>query len=98
MAHILYPDGRQEERQPKNGHNFELKELQQIVEGHIEIVHTKDGRLMVCNEESKLLGLLRNEQATALIDFPSPREMLELLRAHPEIIFVGEITDSEVDY
>ncbi|SRR6266516_689974 len=98
MATILYSDGRQEERQPANGQHFQLAELQQIVEGHIEILPTKDGRIMVCNEESKLEGLPRNAQATALIAFPTPREMLELLRANSDIIFVGEITDGEVDY
>src|SRR5947207_1542345 len=98
MAIILYPDGRSEERQPANGHNFELKELRAIVGGYIEIVHCRDGRIMVCNEESKLEGLPRNEQATALVDFPSPREMMELLRKNPEIIYVGEIRDDEVDY
>src|SRR5437870_2853934 len=98
MATILYPDGRQEERQPANGHNFQLKELQQIVDGHIELIQCRDGRLMVCNEESKLEGLPRNEQATALVDFPSPREMMEMLRANPDIIFVGSLDDIEVDY
>src|SRR5437773_11510633 len=98
MATILYPDGRSEERQPANGRNFQLKELQEIVEGHIENVPTKDGRIMICNEESKLEGLQRNEQATTLIDYPSPREMLEVLRAHPEIISIGEISEEEIDY
>ena len=49
-------------------------------------------------EEGKLDGLPRNEQATALVAFPSPREMMETLRTNPDIIFVGEITDTEVDY
>src|SRR5436190_10613615 len=98
MAHVVYPGGRQEERHPANGRDFQLKELQEIVEGHIEIVPTKDGRILVCNDESKLLGLPRNDQATALVDFPSPREMMETLRTNPDIIFVGEIDDIEVDY
>jgi hypothetical protein len=98
MATILYPDGRQEERQPANGRDFQLDELQAIVGGHIEIVSTKDGRILVCNDESKLLGLPRNDQATAMVNFPSPREMMETLRTNPDIIFVGEIDDIEVDY
>src|SRR3989442_13800978 len=98
MATILYPDGRQEDCQPANGHDFQLEELHRIVGGHIELVQCRDGRLMVCNEESKLEGMPRNEQATALVDFPSPREMMEMLRMNPDIIFVGDITDMEVDY
>ncbi len=98
MGSRHYADGRSEERQPENGRDFQLKELQEIVGGYIEIVPTKDGRIMVCNEEGKLDGLPRNEQATALVAFPSPREMMETLRTNPDIIFVGEITDTEVDY
>ncbi len=70
MGSRHYADGRSEERQPENGRDFQLKELQEIVGGYIEIVPTKDGRIMVCNEEGKL----------------------------DDIIFVGEITDTEVDY
>ena len=96
MATIYYADGRVEERQPANGHDFELKELQQIVGGYIEILPMKDGRMMVCNEESKLEGLPRNEQATALIDFPSPSEIRAMLAARHDIIFVGD--PDEPDY
>ena len=96
MATIYYTDGRSEERQPANGHDFELKELQQIVGGYIEILPMKDGRIMVCNEESKLEGLPRNEQATALIDFPSPDEIRAMLAARNDIIYVGD--PDEQDY
>ncbi len=95
MATIYYADGRVEECQPANGQDFELKELQAIVGGYIEIVPTKDGRIMVCNEESKLESLPRNEQATALVDFPSPGEIRAMLKAHPEIIFVGELDEQD---
>lgn len=48
---------------------FSLKELKEIVEGYIEIVYLKDGRLMVVNEEGKLLGLPVNHNASNLVDW-----------------------------
>src|SRR5437868_14639183 len=104
MATILYPDGRQEERQPKNGHTFRLAELQEIVgdgtpegRGYIEIIPTNDGRVMVLHEEGKLLDLPRNEQATALVNLPSPDEIRAMLaRYGDEVIFVGDL--DEADY
>jgi len=54
MATICYADGRSEERQPENGRDFQLKELQEIVGGYIEIVATKEGRIMVCDDSPRL--------------------------------------------
>ena len=96
MATILYADGRQEERQPENGIHFRLNELQAIIGGLIELVSTREGQIMVINEEGKLIGLPRNEQATSLIDYPSPDELRAMLAANPEIIFVGDL--DEADY
>jgi hypothetical protein len=52
---------------PNNNKYFELSELQSIVEGYIEIVYLKDGRLMIINEEGKL-GFTCNQEATKLFD------------------------------
>ena len=49
---------------PKNGTDFSLEELKSFVDGWIEIVDLRDGRLMVVNEEGKLLGLPLNLLAT----------------------------------
>ena len=46
--------------------NCELSTLQGAVGGYIEIVPTRDGRLLVCNEEGKLKGLPVNWKATEL--------------------------------
>lgn len=78
MATILYPDGSQREVTPENGTNFILKELQSIVQGWIELIQCRDGRLMVINENGRLEGLPYNEQATALINWPSENEIGEL--------------------
>lgn len=40
---------------PKNGISFTLKELSGFVNGYIQIISLKDGRLMVLNEEGKML-------------------------------------------
>jgi hypothetical protein len=54
----------EEEVQPKNGTDFQLDELQDFVGGYIEIIHLNDGRIMVINEEGKLLDLPVNLLAT----------------------------------
>ncbi len=53
---------------PKQSNEFTLEELQQIVDGHIEIVYLCDSRIMVLNEEGKLNGFEYNEQATKLFN------------------------------
>jgi hypothetical protein len=75
VATIIYPDGREEPIEPANGTNFSLSELQKIVDGMIEIVPCREaGKIMVANEESKLLDLPRNDKATSLADLPNPEE------------------------
>ncbi len=63
---IYRTNGNDEGSTPANDGVYTLEELQAIVGGHIEIVALSDGRLMVCNEEGKLLGLPFNAKATAL--------------------------------
>ena len=64
MAQIIRADGSVEEVEmpKKDGLSF----MQQVVGGYIEIVRIPDGRLMVLNEEGKLLRLPLNVKATAL--------------------------------
>lgn len=51
---------------PKNGTNFELEEIQELVGGNIELVLCREGLEMYINEEGKLLGLPVNPKATSL--------------------------------
>ena len=100
MATILYPGGTQQEVQPHNSTDFKVDQLQAIVGGHFEIIPCKDGRIIVANEESKLLDLPRNEQATALVGFLSPAEIrarLAELEAQGVDVFYGSDLD-EPDY
>jgi hypothetical protein len=53
---------------PTLGGTFSLEELQQYVGGMIEIVALDDGRVMVLNEEGKLLNLPYNAIATELFN------------------------------
>lgn len=41
-----------------------LEQMQKVVGGYIEIVRLKNGWLVVCNEEGKLIGLEENPVAT----------------------------------
>jgi len=47
---------------------FKLETLQKLVNGYIEIVPTKDGKLMVLNEEGKLKNLPINMTATNMVE------------------------------
>lgn len=65
MAVIYKSNGEVIETSPKNGNDFSLKELKEIVGGYIEIVNLGDN-YMVVNEEGKLLDLPLNSEATTL--------------------------------
>ena len=66
MANVIKADGQTYEKQPKNGRDFKLEELKAIVNGYIEIVYLRDGRLMVVNEEGLLERLPYNAAASIL--------------------------------
>lgn len=64
-AKIIYANGTTKDVVPKNGKDFSYEELREIVGGYIEVVHPKDTKkIMVVNEEGKLLGLELNPEAT----------------------------------
>lgn len=63
MAQIIKTDGTRIEVSPKNGKDFSLEELQEIVGGYIEIVECEKN-IMVINEEGKLMNLPFNHIAT----------------------------------
>lgn len=73
MATLYNTDGTVEEVFPE-GEHFTLQELQEHVEGYIEVVHLRDGRLMWINEEGKLWGFALNKQATEL--WGSPHDVI----------------------
>ena len=65
MACICKSNGEVIETSPKNGKDFSLKELKEIVGGYIEIINLGDD-YMVVNEEGKLLNLPFNLDATRI--------------------------------
>ena len=84
MALILRPDGscRRLPRPTVMTFRWELKrivgESAPAGEDYIEIRRTKDGRMMVLDKSGKLIGLQRNDQATALINLPTPKDIAAL--------------------
>jgi hypothetical protein len=71
MATLYRENGTAEEVQPANGSSFTLQEMQTLVGGYIEITETRDGRLMVLDEEGKLKGKRMNLPATMLYRYGS---------------------------
>lgn len=66
MAQIINTDGTTQTVEPKNGTDFKLEELQEIVGGYIEIVDLNNGQILVINEEGKLNNLEVNSPATSI--------------------------------
>lgn len=65
-AQIIKIDGSIVDVEPKNGTDFSLAELKEVVGGYIELTYTKNGRYMVVNEEGKLQRLPYNAVATGM--------------------------------
>ena len=64
---IIRVDGTREEYLPADGKHYTLEEMKKAIGGgYIQIVQTKDRRLMVLDEEGKLKGLPVNPVATGL--------------------------------
>lgn len=61
MATIIKVDGTKSELT-----DLSLKSIQGVVGGYIEVVHLKEGRLMVLDEEGKLKGKNINNEATRM--------------------------------
>lgn len=77
MATLIPADSSQPEREvkPRNGFEFHVDELHELVGGYIEMFATIDGRMMVCNDESKLVdNPVKNERASKLLRFMTNRE------------------------
>jgi hypothetical protein len=56
MTSLYQTDGRVLEIRPSNGSHWTLEELQKLVGGYIEVVRTVDDRLMVINENGKVMN------------------------------------------
>ena len=69
MAILIKANGRKKTISPDNQTNFTLEELQKYVGGSIQMVQTKDDRIIVMNEEGKIKKLLPNKRATKLYEY-----------------------------
>lgn len=100
MAKIYYANGETKEVQPANGVSFKLKEVQAIVGGLVEVVDLPNGDIMLINEESKLIGLERNEAATKLAELPSAldRWRAKLTWQEQGWTVIDTLEDEEEDY
>ena len=68
MATLIKTSGEEQIITLKNGKYFQLEELQEAVEGYIEIIQLSSRRIMVVNEEGHLLHLDPNIKATNIIN------------------------------
>lgn len=63
-AQLIKTDGTETDIEPREGRYFRLKELQEYVDGYIEVHALDDGRLIVINEDGLAMGLPQNPLAT----------------------------------
>ena len=54
---------------PKNGETYELEELQGYVGGWVQVVNAFNGKILVLNEDGKMIGLEVNEKATRMYSY-----------------------------
>lgn len=68
MAQIIKTTGEVIEVAPKNGTDFSLEEMQEIVNHkgnhYIEVIYLQNNKLMIVNEEGKLINAPINRKAT----------------------------------
>lgn len=64
MANLIKVDGSIATVKPKNGTDFKLSELQELVGGYIQVISVNDDMLLVIDEEGKLKNSPFNPLAT----------------------------------
>lgn len=74
MATIIKTDGTIEHVCPKNGTDFLLEELNNIVNGSIEVIAITPGHYMIVNESGKLLALPHNRLASTIFSIYTDAE------------------------
>jgi hypothetical protein len=65
-ATLYTTDGRQVDITPKNNKGLTYDTMRAAVAGMVEIVPMPNGKVLICNEEGKLIGLPENPRATQL--------------------------------
>lgn len=63
---LIKSDGSKTIIEPEENNSFTCSELQNYVEGYIQLIPLNDNLIVVINEEGKLLNLPYNEVATDL--------------------------------
>ena len=95
MKAIYYKaEGKQCEITPENGTDFTLAEAQKFVGGHVELVPLPSGKIMLIHEEGKLIGLPKNEMATAIFKKEYP---IEKYQSNNDELVVGDVVVCDSD-
>ncbi len=64
MATLITPSGKVEAITPRNGATFSADEMHELVDGYLECLRLRDGRIMWFDEEGKLKRKPPNMVAT----------------------------------
>lgn len=67
MSKLIKTNGEEIEISPENGTDFSLEELQNYVDGYIEIVNLRsENNIMIVNEEGAINGMPVNPKASMI--------------------------------
>jgi len=70
MATLFHTNGKTSTILPQNGDKFSLDELQQIVDGFIEIIQVNEQGWLVMDEDGKLKKMSENKKASDNFNYP----------------------------
>lgn len=87
-ALLITVDGRCEIITPEKGKTFSYEEIRDIIGGIIQYVPLPGGREIICHDEGKLIGLEKNEKATAIWKKLYP---LEVYPENNDELVVGDV-------
>jgi hypothetical protein len=69
MALLIKADGTTTTIAPRDGKRFTIEEMQKLVDGYVQVVKTKAGELLICDEDGKPRGKPLNAEATKLYEY-----------------------------
>ena len=98
-ATLIKVDGTQIDVKPKDGDHFSYEELRAFVcpnnDGLVEMVPLPSGKVLVGNEEGKLIGLQKNEVATEMWKQEYP---IEKYPHNNDELIVGDVLITDEAY
>lgn len=69
MATLFKPDGTTQSVEPKNGRDFKIEELWDLIGGYVQVVSASGGKILIVDEEGLLKHRPLNKEASKRAGF-----------------------------